>query len=87
MKHYWMTYCNDGVELFNTECPTRAAAIDELKTAFRFDSEESPVAAAYNDYYIEQYIETESEIITVNTEHFKLTIGKRGGIRCVKVSA
>lgn len=87
MKHYWMTFVNDGVELFGTECQTRKEAIDELKKGFKFDYEMSPTVAEYNDYYIEQYVETEEEVITVNREYFKMTVGKRGAVKAVKTMA
>ena len=87
MKHFWMTFCNDRVELFGTECQTRAEAINELKEAFRFDYSESPSAAEYNDYYIEEYFESPSIITIGKTEFFKMTIGPRGGVRAQKTKA
>ena len=87
MKHFWMTFVNDGVELFGTECQTRAAAIKELKDGFRFDYEMSPSVADCNDYYIEEYWESPSIINIGKREYFKMTMGKRGGVKAVKTAA
>lgn len=83
-KHYWMTFCNDRVELFGTECQTRTEAINELKKAFLFDHGESPSAATHNDYFIEEYFESPNLIVVGKTEYFKMTIGPRGGVRAQK---
>lgn len=87
MRTYWMAFCNDGVELFGIERSTRAEAINDLKEAFRFDYAESPEGVAYNDYYIEEYHESPSLIVIGKREYFKMTMGKRGGVRCEKTRA
>lgn len=60
MKHFWMAFVNDHVELFGTKCQTRAEAIDELKKAFLFDHNESKEAVPCNNYFIEEYFETKT---------------------------
>lgn len=87
MRVYWMAFCNDGVPLFDIERATRAEAIKDLKEAFRFDCGESETAAAYNDYYIEKFTETDDECICQCTEYFKMTIGPRGGVRVERTTA
>lgn len=86
-RTYWMALCNDGVELSGIERSTRAEAINDLKEAYRFDHDESPEGVAYNDYYIEKFTETDDECICHGPEHFKMTVGKRGGVRCEKTRA
>ena len=86
MKHYWMTFCNDGVELFGTECATRAEAIKELKEAYRFDVEEMGHDPGF-DYYIEEFSETDDEIRILDTQFFRLRMGKRGGVYCERTRA
>lgn len=85
MRTYWVAYCNDGVPLFDVERFTRAEAIKDLKNAYRFDYEESEVAADYNDYYIEKFTENDYECICHGEEHFKMTIGPRGGVNAKKI--
>ena len=84
MKHYYMTYCNDGVPLFDTECSTRKAAIEELKKAFRFDFDECGHDPGF-DYYIEEVWESPSQICVSPNQYYKLTMGKRGGITCKRI--
>lgn len=86
MKNFWMTFVNDGVELFGTHCQTRDAALEELKKAYRFDHDESPNGVMYNDYYIEEYFEGSfGEIYVGKEEHFRMSIGKRGGVKAMKI--
>lgn len=85
MKHFWMTFVNDHVELFGTECPTRAAAIKELKEAYRFDHNESPEGVKYNSYFIEEYFVSPSLITIGKSECFEMSMGKRGGVKAVKI--
>ena len=86
MKHYYMTFCNDGVELFGTECKTRKEAIAELKEAYRFDCGECEYDPCdFNEYYIEERWETDDELIVGESEYYKLTMGKRGGVTCKRI--
>lgn len=84
---FWMAFCNDGVPLFDIERASRAEAIKDLKEAFRADCGESEEAAAYNDYYIEKYTETDDEVICHGPVLFKMSMGPRGGVRCEETRA
>lgn len=86
MKTYWIAFCNDGVPLFEVERTTRSEAIKDLKEAYRLDSDESPDGAAYNDYYIEKFTETESELYRHGPEYFKMSRGPRGGVRAERMT-
>lgn len=81
MRTYWMAFCNDGVPLFDIERETRAEAIEDLKRAYRFDYGEAGEAANYNDYYIEKYTETGDTVYVQDMQFFKMTMGKRGGVK------
>lgn len=85
MEHFWIAFVNDHVELFGTKCQTRADAIDELKKAFLFDHNESKEAVPCNNYFIEEYFESQDLITIGKAEYFRMTIGKRGGVRSVKI--
>lgn len=84
MKHYWMAFCNDGVELFGEKRATREEAIEDCKKAFRFDFEECGHDPGL-DYYIEEYMETENETFVRPAQYFKMTMGPRGGVRCKRI--
>lgn len=87
MKTYWIAFCNDGVPLFDIERDTRAEAINDLKQAYRFDYGEAGEAANYNDYYIEKYVETDDTLYVRDMQYFKLSMGKRGGVKCEQTKA
>lgn len=87
MRTYWMAFCNDGVSLFESERATRAEALKDLKDAYRADCRESEEAAAYNDYYIEKFTETDEDVIAHGPEFYNLTMGPRGGVRCERIMA
>jgi len=84
MRHYWMAYCNDGVELSGIERETRSDAINDCKQAFRFDFAECGENPGF-EYYIEECHEMEDEILIVREEYFKMTMGPRGGVKCQKI--
>lgn len=84
MKHYYMTFCNDDVELFGTECRSRADAIKELKEAFRADCAELEGENPF-DYYIKEYWETETTCYCSDQVNYSLTLGKRGGVTCKRI--
>lgn len=77
---FWMAFCNDGVELFGIERNTRAEAINDCKEAFRFDFAECGHDPGF-DYYIEKYTETEDALYVHDMQYFKMTMGKRGGVK------
>lgn len=86
MNHYYKTCCNDGVELFGTECRTRADAIEELKKAYRFDFAECECdPGEWNEYYIEECWETDSELRVSEPQYYKMAMGKRGGVTCKRI--
>ena len=87
MNTYWMAFCNDGVPLFDIERDTRAEAINDLKRAYRFDFDEAGEAADYNDYYIEKFTENDGDCICYGPEYFKMTMGKRGGVKAERTRA
>lgn len=87
MKTYWMAFCNDGISLYDIERSTRAEAVKDLKEAYRFDSDENPDGVAYNDYYIEKYVETESEVYCHGPEYYRMTRGPRGGVKAARIKA
>lgn len=86
MKHYWMAFCNDGLELTGIERSTRAEAINDCKEAFKFDYGELGHDPGF-DYYIEEYHETDDTTYVENVQFFKMTMGKRGGVHCERTRA
>lgn len=84
MKHYWKAFCNDGVELTGEERDTRSEAINDIKEAYRFDFAEIGHDPGF-DYYIEEYIETDDTIYLCDMQFFKLSMGKRGGVKCERI--
>lgn len=87
MRHFWMAFINDGVEATGIERSTRAAAIKDLKEAFRFDCAESESGDPGFDYYIEEYWETDDETIVGPSEYYKMALGARGGVKCERTMA
>lgn len=87
MKHYWMAFQNDGIELFGVERYTRQEAIKDIKEAYKADYWEFGGEDPGFDYYIEEYWETESEIMCGGPEFYKPTMGKRGGVKCDRTRA
>lgn len=85
MRHFWMAFINDGVEATGIERPTRAAAVNDLKDAYRFDCEESESGDPGFDYYIEEVWETDTETIVGPSEYYKMALGPRGGVKCRRV--
>lgn len=86
MRTYWMAFCNDGVELSGIERSNRAEAIQDCKEAFKFDCEECGHDPGF-DYYIEKYTETDDTIYVHDMQYFKMTIGKRGGVKAERTMA
>lgn len=84
-RTYWLAFCNDGVPLFDIERETRAEAINDLKEAYRFDYGEAGEGANYNDYYIEKYTETDDSVYVCDAQYFKMTMGKRGGVKAERI--
>lgn len=87
MRHFWMAFVNDGVEATGIEQPTRAAAIKDLKEAFRADCAESECGDPGFDYYIEEYWDSDTETIVGPSEYYKMTLGPRGGVKCRRTRA
>ena len=86
MRHYWMAFCNDGLELTGIERSTKAEAIKDCKEAFRFDCEELGHDPGF-DYYIEECWDSDDETIVGPSEYYKLTMGPRGGVKCQRTRA
>ena len=83
MKHYWMAFCNDGVELTGLERENKEDAIKDCKECFRFDYAECGEAPDF-DYYIEEYYESDTEIIVGWKQAIYMTMGVRGGVKVRK---
>jgi hypothetical protein len=81
-----MAFCNDGVEMTGIERETRAEAINDLKEGFRFDFCELGHDPGF-DYYIEKYTEIDDTLYVRDMQYFKLSMGKRGGVKCERTKA
>lgn len=84
MEHYFMTFQNDGMEIYGTKCPTLRAAIKELKEAYRADFEECEGEPGH-DYYVQEFYETDDTLQYGIRIDYDLSMGPRGGVRCVCV--
>lgn len=80
MKHYWMAYCNDGLEITGKEQTTKMDAIKECKEAFKFDYEECGHAPGI-DYYIQEFYESDTEFAYGIKLNVMMTLGKRGAVK------
>lgn len=76
MRKYWMAFRNDGDAITGIERATKAQAMNDCKEAFKSDPG--------GDYYIEQYEELEGLPVVMDVQLLKMTIGKNGGVRCVR---
>lgn len=85
MRTYWIAFCNDDVPLFDVERDTRSEAINDLKEAFSFDHRVAGDAAYDNDYYIQKFCETDDTLYVMDKQYFKMTIGKRSGVKALRI--
>ena len=76
MRKYWMAFRNDGDAVTGIERKTKAEAINDCKEAFGNDPS--------GEYYIEQYEELEGLPVVTDMHLLKMTMGKNGGVRCVR---